>query len=324
MSTFFRLALIGWTAYCLYGCAVTSSRLSKVSTTDLGPVGQAIVDAAYFGQLMQWGVVAIVLSLLALVFRDPASEQAEVSSPLPPTEEAAEDAKRPSTLTSALLLAGVIAFSISVVAVLEYFVADRDVDANVKTRPAETPVAATTEKTNSKTKQVTDCLQIEDSFDRQYCLRKITGRQPLGVWNVRRRTDPIDDSAIITASLRASEGGNSIGRLPTLYMTCASNRTRLWIDWGVYLGADGLKHVTTRIGDGTAVRQTWAVGSTRKSTITGNAIPLIRSMVGEIKLTARVRPAGGHTITTTFDLTGLREVAKQIAQQCSWTLPLTQ
>ncbi len=321
MSMFFRLALIGWTAYCLYGCAAISSRLSKVNTTDLGPVGQAVIDAAYFSQLMQWGVVAIVLSLLALVFRDPASEQVEANSPPPSTEEAAEDAKRPSTLTSALLLAGAIVFAVGVVAVLEYFVADRDVDADVKTRSAETSVAVMTEKAKSKSELASNCLEIEDSLDRQNCLRKIAGRQPLGVWNVRRRTDPIDDSEIITASLRASEGRNSIGRLPTLYISCASNRTRLWIDWGVYLGADNLKYVTTRIGESDAVRDTWVVRSTRKSTAVGSAIPFIKSMVGGKKLIARVRPASGHTITTTFDLTGLGEAAGQIAERCNWVLP---
>lgn len=148
----------------------------------------------------------------------------------------------------------------------------------------------------------------------------------LGSWRTNEDRDPIDDSAVITASLDAESGRARFGEPVTIVARCGSNTTDFYAIWNTYVGDDSnsvydeYKNVEVRIGDAPAKTERWSVSTDKQATFAGAAVPTLKQMVGKEKLALRLTPYGENPITAVFDLQGIRVALKPIAKECNWEL----
>lgn len=143
-------------------------------------------------------------------------------------------------------------------------------------------------------------------------------RAATGPWFVNERTDPLDDSPIVTLANTASEGRSQVGRAPSLILRCSDNRTEVYIAWSDYLGSDA-PTVSYRIGDGTMQTSRWSMSTDNQATFyPGNDIALIRQLVTANRFVARVTPYNESPVTAVFELDGLPEHVGKLQEACNW------
>jgi hypothetical protein len=147
-----------------------------------------------------------------------------------------------------------------------------------------------------------------------------------GDWITDTDRDPIDDSAVITASLIAESGAAKFGEPVMLVARCGSNKTELYALWHEYVGDDSnsvyeeFKNVEVRVGDDPARTERWTVSTDKQATFAGSAVSLLKEMSGKKKLVLRTTPYGENPITAIFDLEGFEKAVKPIAKECKWAL----
>lgn len=147
-----------------------------------------------------------------------------------------------------------------------------------------------------------------------------------GAWHTNENRDPIDDSAVITATLDAESGRSTLGQPVTLVVRCGSNTTEVYAIWNDYVGDDSssvyneYKNVEVRVGDAPAQTQQWGVSTDKQATFANAPVPLLREMVGQERLALRITPYGENPITAIFALEGIREAVEPIAEECDWRL----
>lgn len=153
------------------------------------------------------------------------------------------------------------------------------------------------------------------------------GEKPkTGAWRTNTDRDPIDDTAVITATLDADTGRARFGDPVTLVARCGSNKTELYAIWNTYVGDDSqsvyneYKNVEVRVGDAAARTERWGVSTDKQATFAGGAVPLLREMSGAEQLVLRMTPYGENPITAIFKLEGFRDAIEPIAKECSWEL----
>lgn len=147
-----------------------------------------------------------------------------------------------------------------------------------------------------------------------------------GDWITNTDRDPIDDSAVITASLDAESGQAKFGDRVMLVARCGSNKTEVYAIWHDYVGDDSnsvyeeYKNVEVRVGEAPARTERWTVSTDKEATFARSAVPLLKEMNGKEKLVLRVTPYGENPVTAIFDLKGFEAAIKPIADECGWQL----
>lgn len=147
-----------------------------------------------------------------------------------------------------------------------------------------------------------------------------------GNWIVSTDRDPIDDSAVIVASLNAESGQGRLGGTVSIVARCASNTTEFYADWVNYLGDDSrsvydeYKNVEVRVGDNPAASERWSISTDKQATFAPAAVPLLKRMANSDRLVLRTTPYNESPVTAVFDLTGIEEAIRPLAEECSWEL----
>jgi len=149
-------------------------------------------------------------------------------------------------------------------------------------------------------------------------LDDLLGRSTLGPWSLNERTDPLDDSPIVTLINVAESGRSRFGDRPTLILRCQNNRTEVFINWDEYLGTSS-PTVSYRVGDGEMRQSRWSLSTTNRATFfPGSHIGLIQELAVASQFVARVTPSRQSPITAVFDLTGLNEHIGTLREACNW------
>jgi hypothetical protein len=138
-------------------------------------------------------------------------------------------------------------------------------------------------------------------------------------WVVSETTSPVDYSALITVTIRATSSAKDAP--DTLAVRCRQLRSEILVrtegTWSVTRGTD--VQVGYQINDQSFVRLQWAVSADGKTaTYKGDAVGLLRSLPegALLKISVLDKPGAAHDAT--FQLTGLDAVRKKIAVACKW------
>lgn len=159
--------------------------------------------------------------------------------------------------------------------------------------------------------------------------KKETGEAPLtGKWIVRKERSPIDDSrrVILMRDAKGPASGGLMRKHPTLVLRCNENETKLYISFGFRIGSyldEGPAPITYRIGDFPAVDARWSPSTDRKALGLWSgqtSIPFIRKLVDAERFVARAADSDGLRTTAVFDISGLKEAIKPLAEACHWQL----
>lgn len=150
-------------------------------------------------------------------------------------------------------------------------------------------------------------------------LNDILGRSSLGPWSLIERTDPLDDSPIVTLMNAAESGRSRFGDPPTLILRCRNNRTEVFINWDEFLGTNAVT-VQYRVDEGEMRQRQWGISTTNRATFfRGNHIGLIRELMSASQFVARVTPSWQSPMTAVFDVTGLTDEIGPLQEACNWS-----
>lgn len=182
-------------------------------------------------------------------------------------------------------------------------------------------------------KKVARCAAIDNDLDRLECFDTlareagldspdVSTSEPAGEWRVRRETSKIDDSTNVYLGVFGSEVSGRYGdsSTPTLAVRCKENTTAISVNWGQYISTQD-PDVTWRIDDQPAHETKWSI-STNYEAIGkwsgGASIPFVKKLFGHDELLMRITPHGENSVTTSFNISGLREAIKPLRQACHW------
>ena len=147
-----------------------------------------------------------------------------------------------------------------------------------------------------------------------------------GAWQKGVAVNPLDDTRTVTLYLPAEFGTSRTGDPVALVARCMSDKTEAYVIWGDYLGDDSSsvysdwKHVTVRVGNGTARQERWGVSTNRESTFAPDwAGSFLKELLDEERLVLQTIPYGQSPVTAIFDVSGLRSVLGYLAETCDWT-----
>ncbi len=137
-------------------------------------------------------------------------------------------------------------------------------------------------------------------------------------WSVMERASPEGEGREVVLAREAATGANSMGVAPTLYLSCASEGTQLYIVW--YEDPEGNHNdVTTRIDDGREVRRTWSNDNGDSSYFPeDSASHFIRDLAEADSLTVDTNLYKRMPITAVFQLDGLGEELEPLREECDW------
>lgn len=123
--------------------------------------------------------------------------------------------------------------------------------------------------------------------------------------------DPIDDKQITSITFKGIGGGNSYDGTPSLVIRRkVGEEPEIYISWKEYLGLKSL--VTLRIGEEEAKTSEWNLSTNSKATFyTDDPFVLIESMRSVDRVIAQTTPYGSSPMTTTFDVSELKELEKK-------------
>ncbi|MDW0360801.1 type VI secretion system-associated protein TagO [Halomonas venusta] len=143
-------------------------------------------------------------------------------------------------------------------------------------------------------------------------------------WTVQESTSPIDDSKTVLMWVNSSEQiRDSLGRLQraTIKIQCVENRTGLFVEFGGHY----MSHVvnggmTFRVDSKPAFTRSMRESTDNSSLgqMGGNAIGIIRQMLGGDVLTVRATPVNSNSVTVQFPIEGIEEQIQPLRGACNW------
>lgn len=141
-------------------------------------------------------------------------------------------------------------------------------------------------------------------------------------WTTKINISKFDDSAGINAYLPANEEIVTRNRsvTPVLVIRCNEAATAFYIDWRVYISTQSTM-VEYRIDKAKLEQKIWFISSDHQATGQwngGSAIPLITELSSAKSLLVRITPYGEAPVSTSFDLSGVREVVANVRKACAW------
>ncbi len=169
------------------------------------------------------------------------------------------------------------------------------------------------------------CHQIKDDSERLKCYDGLdtsssnaTGKQAEskeradGAWEVRDEKSPLDDSPLVSASLRSSDGKAS------LLMRCKDRKTEVAVTkWGfIKCGTD--VRVIYRVDQDQATDTPWNSHSSCVLAIAPSPIPFIRALTDQGKVYFRIFDHHGAPYDALFNLGKISEVRSRLAEACDW------
>lgn len=145
-------------------------------------------------------------------------------------------------------------------------------------------------------------------------------------WFVSEETSPMDDSKTVRMLASSNESiTNRFGRGSdhiNLKIRCKENTTAMYFQFEGHHMADiqGYGQVKMRVDDGQAFTRGMSVSTdnTALGLWRGNGIGTIKRFFGGDKLVMQATPYGESKITTTFDLTDIKDEIKPLRQACHW------
>ena len=178
------------------------------------------------------------------------------------------------------------------------------------------------------------CAMIAAPAQRLKCFDRLSGRSSTtdatessksipNHWRTVRKANPIDDTPQVTIYTTAIEGQTGFGRKPHLIFRCQNNKTEALVLWHAYIGSgrySSAQRVLIRLGSGIAQNQNWSNSTSGTATFAPQPIPLAREWVKHTRVVAQTTPYSRGPVTAIFDLTGLAEALKPLAQACNWSL----
>lgn len=140
-------------------------------------------------------------------------------------------------------------------------------------------------------------------------------------WTVDIATDPIDDSKKIIFSKYADEKIDGYSK-PLLVLRYSNGETEAFISWTKILdyNEDENVYVTLRFDKDEAFNETWNLSSSRDASFSTEPADFIKSVLSHNTLIART--AGIRlTLTTQFDLRGLKPLVEKYDKELNWINP---
>lgn len=137
-----------------------------------------------------------------------------------------------------------------------------------------------------------------------------TPSQGAGKWNVSEKTDPLNDSKIITFLLECDSGRNSWGKplylvIRHTYFSPEKHDQDLFIVWGEYMGSDPV-YVTTRTGQDNPSTGPWSISTDSKATFCLRPELYIPELLSADKFVVKATPYGENPVIAVFDVRGLK------------------
>jgi hypothetical protein len=157
-------------------------------------------------------------------------------------------------------------------------------------------------------------------------------------WRIEERSEDRATLAILPARQALLFAGQPVE--PRLVVACVAGETDLWLDFGRPVHpADAPLRVNLRLDRGRPTQATWNVGadqrrahmveqrldsalrvSGRDSALASrDASELARSLAGHDRLAVRSATAYGGHVALSFDLAGLDDALREVADRCGWS-----
>lgn len=141
-----------------------------------------------------------------------------------------------------------------------------------------------------------------------------------GQWTVTELDAPGDRSRQVRLTLSAAvatELNQSAGDA-TLILTCKAAKSRVSMDWGLYLGLGSIRMKTYFDGQSNRSR-IWTIAEDNQTIeLSGSDISFIKQMIKHNSLITEVTPFGERPITAEFDIRGLANAIKPLRKACNW------
>lgn len=162
--------------------------------------------------------------------------------------------------------------------------------------------------------------------ERAACVAQRTGGaapSPRGLWYVRREASPMTGQNNVTAALPAEHEvpiRSYRTTRPKLYIRCHENVTAVLIDFGALITTDRTS-LRLRIGERPPRTAVWRMSTDYEAAGLwrgGEAIPFVKSLLGQPRLLVEVTPHSESTKLVEFDLTGIGEAVKPVREECGW------
>ncbi len=147
--------------------------------------------------------------------------------------------------------------------------------------------------------------------------------EPQSKWETSTSTDPLDDSEILIAAIKADEERRTVAFTFIARCRAGTRETHAYIVWGGYLVLGDLpnpyrRSVTVRVGTDAARTETWSVSQNGQATFSREPIRLLRELVGESRLILHTEIPGVGSVSAIFEIDGARAALKPISDACGW------
>lgn len=135
-----------------------------------------------------------------------------------------------------------------------------------------------------------------------------------GNWVHSERRDPLDDTLLITASLKSIEGTMPNGDPVTLVLRCKKGDIEAITTWGVFLGRK--PKIITRYGKQEKTEDNWVPSADGTAAFHLVGQVFLREMSKVNRLVLRAFPFRDNPMTAVFDLAGLSAVKGALKKGC--------
>jgi len=167
------------------------------------------------------------------------------------------------------------------------------------------------------------CRQIKDDAARLKCYDGLSSSSATapqaeskpgtdGAWEVKEEKSPLDDSAVVSASLKSGDGK------AYLLMRCKERKTELAVSiTGLIKCGAGIR-VIYRVDQSEATDTQWNSSSSCYLAITPSPIPFIRALSDQSKVFFRIFDHYGAPHDAVFNVGKISNVRSRLAQACEW------
>lgn len=179
-----------------------------------------------------------------------------------------------------------------------------------------------------------NCVLVESDLDRLACYDKEAGRAPkvealpvaTGNWTVQKETSKLTDQDTVVVMLKSDETINcgwNRGKQISLVARCMEDKTVIYFGTDCHMasGHGGYGEITYRI-DTEKARKVEGDASTDNKALGlwsgGQAIPVLKQMIGKSQMVVRMTPFSESPFTATFDIRGLDSAIKPLRDACRW------
>lgn len=142
-------------------------------------------------------------------------------------------------------------------------------------------------------------------------------------WIIRSERSRFDGSPTVYAALLAEDmvvDSYGMSYTPFVAVRCREGETSFLLTYGNLFISLFDKEVEYRLDDGRAHSDVWSI-STNSYAVglwASSARHFVDSLYGHDKLVFRMTPSSENQLTSTFDISGIREAAKPVRDTCGW------